>query len=158
MWLPRILFSFMKPVHTFAFNVCFLLDIKLRCKPSKLMEHLLFSRFPFVLDQGFPHLLLFPHPFISSNFSCYQIVSWCQRAHLRNSCQRKGKKNDRPNDLVSLGNSPRGGYYCISFPKFPGVFIYYTLCAVLEQPFGGALGGRTHMTECRQSPTPISYL
>ena len=123
MWLPSILFSFMKPVHTFAFNVCFPLDIKLRCKQSKLMGHLLFSRFPFVPHQGFPHLLLFSHPFISSNFSCYQIVSWCQRAHLRNSCQRKVKKNDRPNDLVSLGNSPRGGYYSIAFSKFPGVFI-----------------------------------
>ena len=122
MWLPSILFSLMKPVHT-AFNFCFLLDIKLRCKPSKLMEHLLFSRFPFVPHQGFPHLLLFSHPFISSNFSCYLIDSRCQGASLRNSCQRKEKKNDRPNDLVSLGNSPRGGYYSIAFSKLPGVFI-----------------------------------
>ena len=36
MWLPRILFSFMKPVHTFAFNFCFLLDIKHASHPTSL--------------------------------------------------------------------------------------------------------------------------
>ena len=124
MWLPGILFSLMKPVHTFAFNFCFPLDIKLRCKPSNLIGHLLFSRFPFLLDQGYPHLLLFSQPFISSIFSCYQIVLWCQGANLRNSCQmKKKKKKGKPKDLVSLGNRPRGGYYPISFSKFPGVFI-----------------------------------
>ena len=55
----------------------------------------------------------------------------------------EGKKKDKSKDLVSLGNRPRGGYYPISFSKFPGVFISYTLCVVLEHPFGGALGGRT---------------
>ena len=124
MWLPGILFSLMKPVHTFAFNFCFPLDIKLRCKPSNLIGHLLFSRFPFLLDQGYPHLLLFSQPFISSIFSCYHIVLWCQGANLRNSCQmKKKKKKGKPKDLVSLGNRPRGGYYPISFSKFPGVFI-----------------------------------
>ena len=92
MWLPSILFSLMKPVRTFAFNFCFPLDIKLRCKPSNLIGHLLFSRFPFLLAQGFPHLLLFSQTFISSIFSCYEIVLWCQGANLRNSCQMKEKK------------------------------------------------------------------
>ena len=50
---------------------CFPLDIKLRCKSSYLIGHPLFSRFLFLIDQGFLHLLLFSQPFISSIFSCY---------------------------------------------------------------------------------------
>ena len=92
MWQPGILCSLMKPVHTLVFNFSFPLDIKLRCKPSNLIAHLLFSRFPFLLAQGFPRLLLFSQTFISSVFSCYEIVLWCQGANLRNSCQMKKKK------------------------------------------------------------------
>ena len=57
MRLPGVLFSLMKPALTFAFDFWFPLAIKLRCKPSNFIGHLLFSRFLFLLDQGFPHSL-----------------------------------------------------------------------------------------------------